>query len=208
MIANPSPLGLFAIACAASSAAILVVYLIRRPRLVGATKVWLLLGLGIFPVGTALAGNIVGFEETKKRTFCGSCHVMTAHTFDSDDPKSVTLSSRHGRNKLFGGENCYVCHADYGIYGTVVTKMGGMGHVWNYYLGGYHSISMDEAKRTIHIKKPYPNENCMQCHSTTTELWMKTSDHRASLDDVRSDRVSCASGGCHGLAHPYWQTTK
>ncbi len=204
MTAHPPPLAEVAIVCAAIAATILVVYLVFRPRLGGATKLWLLLGLGVFPILTAGAGNLQGFEATKKREFCASCHLMTAHTKDSDNAMSQTLSARHARNYLFGSENCYVCHADYGMYGTLVTKMGGMMHVYNYYLGGYGTMTMDEAKKAIHVNKPYPNTNCMQCHSTKDALWMARPDHKASLEDVRAGRVSCASGGCHGVAHPYW----
>src|SRR4051812_42695459 len=132
MIPLPTPLTLVALACATAAAIILIGYIVRRPPLVGATKIWLLLGLGVFPIGAAAAANIQGFEATKKRNFCGSCHVMTPHAADSDDRASLSLASRHGRNHLFGDENCYACHADYGMFGTVLTKLGGMRHVWLY----------------------------------------------------------------------------
>jgi cytochrome c-type protein NapC len=154
------------------------------------------------PITVALVGNVEGFEATKKRTFCGSCHVMREHETDSENGASLSLASRHARNKLFGDENCYSCHADYGMYGTVVTKLGGMRHVW-LYLTEYRSTPLEEAKKTIHLVRPYPNDNCMQCHSTKLELWQKDKDHKASLGDVRSGHVSCASGGCHGFAHPF-----
>ncbi len=203
MTLHPSPLTFVAIVCAMASASILVVYLLRRPKLTHATKIWLLLGLGVFPIGVAAAGNVEGFETTEKREFCGSCHVMALHSADSDDPRSNSLAARHARNKLFGSENCYVCHANYGMFGTVLTKMGGMRHVWLYYTQ-YRNDTMDEAKQTIHLVEPYPNDNCMQCHSTSNELWLKVKDHRSALEDVRADRVSCASAGCHGLAHPFF----
>jgi cytochrome c-type protein NapC len=126
---------------------------------------------------------------------------MAPHAADSENRASASLSSRHARNKLFGDDNCYVCHADYGMYGTVLTKIGGMRHVWLYYTQ-YRTATIDEAKNTIHLRQPFPNDNCMQCHSTEDLLWLKLPDHRAALDDVRADRISCASKGCHGLAHP------
>ena len=126
---------------------------------------------------------------------------MSPQTSDSDDPQGASLSSRHARNALFGAENCYVCHADYGMYGTVITKLGGMKHVWKYY-SLYRHVSADEAKKSIRLYKPFPNDSCMQCHSTTDLLWEAVPDHKASLDAVRADRVSCASVGCHGYAHP------
>jgi cytochrome c-type protein NapC len=87
------------------------------------------------------------------------------------------------------------------MFGTVVTKAGGMRHVL-LNLTEYRNTSLDEAKRTIRLRAPFPNGNCMQCHSTETELFLKRADHKASLDDIRTGLVSCASAGCHGLAHP------
>ncbi|HVY45909.1 MAG TPA: NapC/NirT family cytochrome c [Minicystis sp.] len=193
-----------ALAFAGIAALILLGYLALRPKLGHATKIWLALGLGVFPIAAAAAGNVQGFEATKERRFCGSCHVMGLHAADSDDPKSTSLASRHARNEFIGSENCYACHADYGMFGTVVTKLGGMRHVWLYYTE-YRTTPIEEAKRTIVLRKPYPNENCMECHSTQVAIWNEVEDHRALLDDVRGGRVSCASAGCHGLAHPFFR---
>jgi cytochrome c-type protein NapC len=201
---SASPLAAAGVACAALAAAILVTYLVRRPALGPSTRAWLLLGLGVFPIAVAFTGNLHGYEATKKRAFCGSCHVMSLHAADADDPKSRSLAARHARSPMMGDENCYTCHADYGMFGTVVTKLGGMRHVWLYFTE-YRDTPVDRAKETIHLLKPYPNSTCMQCHSTQTELWAKVPDHKSSLDDVRSGRVSCASEGCHGLAHPFFR---
>jgi cytochrome c nitrite reductase small subunit len=200
-----SPLAVIELVCAALSATILVAYLVIRPPLVHAIKIWLLLGLGVFPIGAAFAGNVQGFEATKERAFCGSCHVMALHRADSEDRASDSLAARHARNAMFGSENCYACHADYGMFGTVLTKAGGMRHVW-LYLTEYRNTPVEEAKKTIHLREPAAmNENCMQCHSTEDTLWRKVRDHHASLDDTRAGRLGCASEGCHGLAHPFFQ---
>ena len=196
------PLTLIALACAVIAAAILIVFLIRRPPIVGWTKLWLLLGLGVFPIGVAMAGNVEGFHATQQRHFCGSCHVMIPHASDSEDLKSLSLASRHARNDFFGKENCYVCHADYGMFGTVLTKLGGLRHVYEY-VTHYHNVSLETARETIHLIKPYDNANCMHCHSTHLDLWSKVPDHQSALTDVRENRVSCASAGCHGFAHPF-----
>jgi cytochrome c-type protein NapC len=197
-----SPLTFAATISAIVSAVILIAYLIWRPPLTRTTKLWLLLGLGVFPVGSAAATNVEGFKATQQRKFCGSCHVMTPYEKDVGDVASAGLAARHGRNPFFGRENCYVCHADYGMYGTVLTKMGGMRHVWLYYTE-FSSMPLEESRKKIHLVKPYPNENCMQCHSTSNPLWQKSPDHKASLQDVREGRISCASEGCHGFAHPW-----
>lgn len=199
----PSPLTLVAVTCAALSAGILIWFLVKRPAIGGGTKLALLLGFGVFPIATAATGNVVGYEASKQRTFCGSCHVMEPWTDDSNDPTSTTLAARHARNPTFGDHNCYVCHADYGMYGTITTKIGGMRHVYEYVFNGYHAMSIEEFVRTIHIARPYPNNNCMQCHSTQTAGWMERADHARLADEVRAGAVSCASEGCHGPAHPF-----
>ena len=204
MIANLSPFSILSLTCTAAAATILVTYLVKHPPLSGVIKVWLLLGLGVFPIGAAFAGNIQGYQTTEKRAFCASCHVMSPETSDSDDPRGTSLSSRHARNALFGADDCYVCHADYGMFGTVLTKIGGMKHVWMYYTR-YRGVSADDAKKTIALYKPFPNAACMECHSSTVELWKAVPDHKASLDDTRAGRMGCASEGCHGFAHPFFR---
>jgi len=197
-----NPLLAVALACAAASAVLVVWYLLRRPQLTHATKLVLLAGIGILPLATATTGNVAGFEATKTRRFCGSCHVMTPYGNDSNDPHSTTLAARHARNGLFGDENCYACHADYGMYGTVVTKLGGLRHVY-LYVKDFRNVSLEEARRTIHIRKPFQNATCMHCHSTEVPTWNAVKEHASLLDRVRLGTVSCASSGCHGPAHPF-----
>lgn len=203
MNAVHSPIALVAIGCAALSALASLYYLLFRPALVRQTKIVLFFGLGVFPIAVAATGNVQGLESTKEREFCGSCHVMKLHSADSDDPASQTLSARHARNGLFGSENCYACHSDYGMYGTVLTKAGGMRHVYLYFTE-YKDMPIEEAKTSIKLLKPYRNSHCTHCHSTENELWNKRPDHASSAQDTRDGRMSCASAGCHGVAHPYF----
>jgi nitrate/TMAO reductase-like tetraheme cytochrome c subunit len=193
-------IGWFSAASAIFAAVILVMHLVRRPPLARA-RLWLLLGLGVFPIGSAGTANVAGFQATQSRKFCGSCHVMEPHAHDSDNRESNSLAAIHARNQTFGHDNCYACHKDYGMYGYVMTKMGGMGHVY-YYLTQYHDMPLEHSKHEIRIKKPLPNDNCTSCHTTTAPRWLSLGDHASSLDGVRSGAVSCASPGCHGYAHP------
>ncbi len=191
-----------AVACATGSAILLLWYLVRRPALTHATKLVLLAAIGVLPLATATTGNVAGYEATKARRFCGSCHVMTPYKTDSEDPRSLTLAARHARNELFGDENCYACHADYGMFGTVTTKLGGLRHVYEYSFH-YRNMPLDEAREKIHILRPFQNATCMHCHSTEGPSWNAVKDHASLLDRVRGGSVSCASAGCHGPAHPF-----
>lgn len=194
--------GALALGCAALAVLIILWYLIKKPPFSLLTQAWLFAGLGVLPIGAALSGNVAGYEATKSVHFCSSCHVMLAHSGDAADPRSQSLAARHSRNPMFGGESCYTCHADYGIFGSVFTKINGMHHVYEY-LSEYHSYTLDEALPKLELYHPFPNHNCMQCHSTTTRNWLDVRDHAGAAADVRSGNVSCASEGCHGYAHPF-----
>ena len=196
------PFAWIAIAGAAFAAPILIWYLVRRPTTTRAAKVLLLLGIGVFPLLTAGSGNYAGFEATKSRRFCGSCHVMTPYAADSMDPNSTSLAAIHGRNQAFGAESCYTCHADYGMFGTVVTKMGGMRHVY-LYLTEFRNKTLAEAKAEIHILRPFPSSTCRRCHTTSAPKWSEVGDHAALLKELRAGEVGCVGEGCHGPAHPW-----
>ena len=198
-------MGWIALCCAFISASILVFYLVKRPAFVRGTKLALLLGLGVFPILTAGSVNVQGFEALESRAFCGSCHVMKPYEDDSNDPSSKGLAAIHGRNPSFGEANCYTCHADYGMYGFVLTKLGGMRHVY-YYLTEYHSMTLEESRAAIHIRQPLPNKNCMGCHTGTGPRWLRVPDHASALGLLKNDELSCASAGCHGYAHPMTKT--
>jgi cytochrome c-type protein NapC len=193
-------LGWAAIVCAALAAIILIAFLVRRPPLTRGTKLWLLLGIGVFPLGASLTGNVAGFEASTERAFCSSCHVMEPWIRDVSDPQSTSLAAMHSRNKWFGHNSCYTCHADYGMFGTVVTKANGMKHVYHYFTH-YRTMPVEQAKQLIHIYEPYPNRNCLQCHSTTLPGYAEVPEHQSLGDDARSGKISCASAGCHGAPH-------
>lgn len=196
-------MGSVALAAAALSAIIIVVFLVKRPVLDLRVKLWLLVGLGALPAMTGATSTASGMVEMTQRSFCGSCHVMGAHYEDASDPKSQSLAARHSRNPFFGDHSCYTCHADYGMFGYIMTKRAGMGHVYQYYLRGYRQMSLAEAEQKIHLNKPYDNTNCRQCHTTTLAFWRRVPDHESLKAQLDSNQVSCASAGCHGYAHPF-----
>jgi hypothetical protein len=191
------------LATAGIAAVVLLWYLVRRPVLGRMTKIALLFGIGLLPLASATTGNVAGFHATKTTKFCTTgCHVMHPYGDDIRNATSEGLAARHSRNEAFGGESCYACHADYGMFGTVTTKIGGMRHVYEY-LTHYHSMPLEESLVKIELVKPFTNDSCTRCHSTQNPLWNRVGDHASSLEQVRTGMVSCASEGCHGFAHPF-----
>jgi len=187
------------LALASGSALIVILYLVRRPVLTGHTKLWLLVGIGALPLGASLTGSYAGIERTRERVFCASCHTMADKAKDAADEKSTTLAAIHSRNRNTGAESCYVCHQDYRAYGAIATKLYGMRHLYEYYAHYQGKAGAERAKK-IHLYKPYPNANCIQCHSTRSPRWTENEAHQAVADDARSGTISCVS--CHQPVHP------
>ena len=170
----------------------------RRPPLGRLTKVLLLFGLGLLPGIVALTGNIAGYEYTLSRPFCGSCHVMGPYLRDAEDPKSQSLAAIHSRNHKFGEQSCYMCHADYSMFGAITTKMNGMRHLYHY-VTEYAGTGPDgEGGPTIKLYKPFKNDKCMQCHSTAAKKYVET--HGDQLEQIRSGDMQCID--CHTEVHP------
>lgn len=198
-----TPIGAAAVLTAVAAMVLLIRFLIRRPALTTGVRIELLLGLAVLPFLAAVTTTASGMERTTEREFCGSCHVMETHLSDLVDPTSRSLASRHSRNQQVGPHACYICHADYGMLGYPLTKLTGMSHVWNYYLGGYRTMSLEKFHAEVRVAKPFPNSNCQQCHSGTLASFTNVKEHFALHDELAANQVSCASAGCHGVAHPF-----
>jgi nitrate/TMAO reductase-like tetraheme cytochrome c subunit len=201
------PFLLLALGSAVMSIAFLGWYVVKARPLTRTVKIVLLFGIGVFPIATAATGNVAGYHATKATRFCSSCHVMTPYGEDSWNPASTSLAAKHARNDAFGHENCYTCHADYGMFGTITTKIGGMRHVYEQ-LFHFRQLDVTTALERIEIRNPFQNSACMRCHSTQNPAWNAIGDHASSLVDVRANKVSCASEGCHGFAHPFSKAIK
>lgn len=201
-----TPFGAVAIACAIIAGGLLVQFLLARPALTPGVRLQLLLGLAVFPFLAAVASTGSGLQRTTEREFCGSCHVMETHLSDLMDPRSLGLAARHARSPIIGPTACYTCHADYSMLGYPLTKLTGMSHVYNYYLGGYRSWSLERFHAEVRTAKPYPNANCRQCHSGTLASFTNVKEHLSLAEELEQNRVSCASAGCHGVAHPFNKT--
>ena len=55
-------------------------------------------------------------------------------------------------------------------------EVGGLRHVYEYTLH-YRNMSLEEARETIHIREPFQNSTCMQCHSTAIRFWNAVKEH-------------------------------
>ena len=152
---------------------------------------WLLVAVGLVPIMVAFMTFAHGLESTTTVAACGSCHVMTPFVRDLQDVKSDTLAATHFKNRFIRESQCYTCHSDYGLGGTLKAKFAGLGHVWRYTSGLYEV--------PIKIAQPYPNVRCLGCHGES-QRFLNSATMKPILSQLISGETSCLT--CHGPAHP------
>ena len=148
-------------------------------------------GLIAIPAGAVGIANYHVFEGVKEVKGCMSCHVMKPMGNDMMDPTSDTLAARHYRNRYIAETQCYHCHADYGLSGTLEAKMEGYRHLARYTTQTY--------KEPIVSRVVFQNKNCLNCHDLTP-AFAKVASHHTVSAQLRTNTMSCLN--CHGKAHP------
>ena len=151
----------------------------------------LFFGLAVLPVVVIFFGYTQGISGMETVRACGGCHTMTSRVADLQDPNSESLAAVHYKNRYIRENQCYTCHSDYGMLGTIAAKLDGVGHVVRYVTGTY--------VLPIKIAHPYPNVRCFACHAGS-QKFLKSPGHPADVQpQLASGEVSCLT--CHGPAH-------
>lgn len=148
-------------------------------------------GFVAIPVATVGVANYHVFEGVKEVNSCMQCHVMRPMVNDMWDSESETLAARHYANKWIPQNQCYACHTDYGLAGSIEAKMDGFRHLARYTTGLY--------EEPITFRGIYKNQNCLQCHSGT-RAYESISSHAVATERLTQNQMSCLN--CHGQAHP------
>ena len=165
---------------------------LRGGRVTPTARGWLLVAVGLVPLMVAFLSFAHGLEESTTVQACGSCHVMTPFVQDLQNVKSDTLAATHFKNRYIRESQCYTCHSDYGLAGTVKAKFEGLGHVWRYTTGAY--------ELPIKIAKPYSNVRCLGCHGDSQKFMNAAGHPKEEMRNLIDGTVSCIA--CHGPAHP------
>ena len=164
----------------------------HRGRLAGfRARVLLFLGVCCVPFPAMLMSTAVGLEQSKAIAFCDSCHLMRAFVADMKDPGSRSLSALHFRNRYIQDEHCYSCHTDYGLFGTLEAKIGGMSHVWSEFAGA--------GSGTVRPKTNYRFTICLNCHGQSSKF-INQKGHAGVVNKVVSGQSACTE--CHARSHP------
>jgi nitrate/TMAO reductase-like tetraheme cytochrome c subunit len=181
-----------------SAASLLIIYTltIRRQRLYEASSKWMLFtGICLLPMPVMFLSTAVGLEQSKNVEFCMSCHVMHPFVDDMKNPSSKTLAALHFKNRYIQREQCYRCHTDYGILGTMEAKKQGLGHIWMAGTGSY--------KLPIKMRKPYDFAICLDCHSDSAKF-NKEAAHDGVVKETLAGKGNCLD--CHDSPHPAPET--
>jgi cytochrome c-type protein NapC len=185
---------------------VLIVLLIVRPEITLARggKIVAFLGLFIFPVFTGILGFENHLERSKQTSFCLSCHVMNNYgrSLHVDNPDYIP-AAHFQNNRVPREEACYTCHTDYTLYtGGIKAKIRGLHHLYAQYLGKAHE--------PIKLYTPYNNRECLHCHLGSRrfeEGVVHTADPQ-TMSDIKSNKLSCVSSGCHNAVHNIGQLDK
>jgi nitrate/TMAO reductase-like tetraheme cytochrome c subunit len=176
----------------AASALIIYTLAFRRDRLQEASSKWMLFtGICLLPTPVMFLSTAVGLEQSKNVEFCASCHVMNPFVDDLKNPASKTLAAVHYKNRYIQREQCYRCHTDYGILGTMEAKMSGLGHIWKAGTGSY--------KLPIKMSKPYNFAICLDCHADSAKF-DKEAAHIGVVKETAAGIGNCLD--CHDAPHP------
>jgi cytochrome c-type protein NapC len=192
---------------------ILAALVVARPALTMARggKVLAFLAFFIFPVFASLLGVENHIDRSKRTSFCLSCHVMEpyGHSLYVDD--SSYIPAAHFQNgRVPRDEACYTCHTDYTIFGGFNSKLRGLHHIY--------AQDISKPQQPNKLYHPYNNRECLHCHEGSRSFEqgaIHTADPQ-TMADIKSNKISCLSSGCHDTIHnvqqlnhvKYWKPVK
>lgn len=161
--------------------------------------------LGVLPLLILFLGSFATLEGSKRTGFCHSCHTaMDLYVDDMKDKQSPTLAALHYKKRLIQTDECYSCHADYGVWGTAEAKGRGLIHLY-YWLSNAATARGEEQ---ITLYSSYQNSLCLYCHAGSQSFLESGRGVHVKFADALLGRKPetgvplMACGKCHGPAHP------
>ena len=127
----------FILLLAALSIALVAVFVVR-PQITETRggKMVAFLGLFALPLLCLGFGFSIKLEQSKSTQFCLSCHIMEPYGKSLLVDDSQHLAAAHFQNhRVPADEACYTCHTNYAMFGGIKAKIGGLRHIYVYYLG-------------------------------------------------------------------------
>ncbi len=163
------------------------------------------LGLCVLPIFMMLFGAFTTVERSKSVEFCHSCHsAMDMYVSDMRDPASETLAAVHYKERWITENECYGCHADYGVWGEADAKLRGFSHLYRWLRRSPTARGVEQ----IRTYRPYPNSMCLGCHAGSAAfiasgrgVHLTIASNLVEKDpETGAEVTSCLV--CHEPAHP------
>ncbi len=150
--------------------------------------------LFLLPIFGYALGNLHILEESKRVTFCGSCHETMSPLVESMRQDDTTLAGNHYQRGAVSHEfACYQCHSGYGIWGGFAAKLAGVSHMLHTVTGDY--------EYPISLHAPLDIAACLDCHAEATPF-RAVEDHRDSEVQLMLLEREMACTDCHPSSHP------
>jgi cytochrome c-type protein NapC len=177
--------------------AVLIAIVVVRPSLTVSRegKIIAFVAFCVLPIVCASMAASEHLERSERTTFCLSCHIMESHgkSLYVDDPSY--LAAAHFQNhRVPADQACYTCHTDYGLYGGVRAKIGGLRHIYVQYFG------TPPSPEKIKLYSPYNNRECLHCH-LGARSFESNAVHTAIMSSLTRNEMSCVTSGCHDTVH-------
>ncbi|PYV85093.1 MAG: hypothetical protein DMG05_23420 [Acidobacteria bacterium] len=173
-----------------------------RPSIVSSLR---FTSLCVLPLLILFLGSFSTLEGSKRTEFCHSCHsAMDLYVDDMQDKESTTLAAMHYKKRLIQTDECYSCHADYGVWGTADAKGRGLIHLYYWVTNS----ATARGEQQIKLYSSYQNSLCLYCHSGSQSFLESGKQvHRKFADALLGKKANTgapimACGTCHGPAHP------
>ena len=143
-----------------------------------------------------LAGTGKPHGTGKANVVLLSCHIMGQYgkSLYVDDPSYIPAS--HFQNgRVPHDQACYTCHTDYSMFGGFRAKLGGLHHIYVQYVTG--------PQQPLKLYHPFNNRECLHCHegSRSFEQGVMHTAKPQTMADIKSNKLSCMTAGCHDTVH-------
>jgi cytochrome c-type protein NapC len=180
--------------------AMLVAVVAARPAIT-ASRAGKILAFGVLfflPLFSLVAGMDNEMERSKSTAFCLSCHIMESYGKSLHIDDASYLAAAHFQNhRVPAGEACYTCHTNYAMFGSFKAKIGGLRHLYVYYL------KEQPLPQNIKLHDAFNNRECLHCHlgARSFEQGATHNADPATLPAIKANTLSCISSGCHDTVH-------
>ncbi len=151
--------------------------------------------LVLLPLVAYLLGDIHLMNESKRASYCGSCHESMSPLLETMREDDSTLAGIHYQSGAVSFKTaCYTCHSGYGLTGDVSAKLAGVQHMLHSALG--------TENYPLKLRRPFNIDSCLDCHAEAKPFQAVEVHRDPGIQQALVSREMGCTGACHPSAHP------